>query len=129
MSNTITPTVSIAPLTWRGWKSSIAKPVLPKCRLWSAKIRFDFQRNVTLLHCVEILGITGEITIRQRQALARSNFPERDLSATIPIHEPPVTIGQGVSRQFQTEAAKSVSNCTACSDPMRNTGWISHYVI
>ena len=75
MSNTITPTVSIAPLTWRGWKSSIAKPVLPKCRLWSAKIRFDFQRNVTLLHCVEILGITGEITIRQRQALARSNFP------------------------------------------------------
>jgi len=33
------------------------------------------------------------------------------------------------SRKFQTEAAKSVSNCTACSDPMRNTGWISHYMI
>ena len=43
--------------------------------------------------------------------------------------DPRAAIGQEVWRQFQAEAAKSVSNCTACSDPMRQTGGLSHYVI
>jgi transposase len=43
--------------------------------------------------------------------------------------DPRAATGREVWRQFQAEAAKSESNCTACSERMRKTGWLSHYVV
>ena len=47
MSNTITPTVSIARLTWKGWKSSIAKPVPGQVFYESPEDVHTVSRNVS----------------------------------------------------------------------------------